>query len=439
MQVPAARSIRRSSFGKCAPVRASRHPGNQGPSRICEGLTGIAVAIGGIGQDSSTGIPVLDSLRSTSSRAPRLSGALPGNTSTAVINWESVSTTIAALCPSDPPAAALVAVAHLRVMHRHHPVPAHPVLETNTVAGALHVLEQQLALSNSAAATMYLPLGAALRPAPCACRAAVQTDGPHQPQSRPPQWRDRLAVGPVDGRLSLDAGAQVPLSTAHGTPGPRPIACTLVRPRTASARMSLTIPSASRLQVSLTAPRPRMFVVSSATLMPRAFSGSPICRAQAQLDLEHRPHRSWRINWARNTWSVLLAKGRSSISMPRATFPADVEVGPGLGLGVAHLVVGLQQQGCSASRLGHAVLGRCRRSRTWRNRCPGTVGPATMPAVRRTSPPYPRGPGTTGPPPIDPSDPIALPALSFLAVLDVPKYSRSPDPHHFPARFLVWG
>ena len=48
---------------------------------------------------SSTTEPVLASLRSTSSNAPKLSGALPGNTSTAVINWESVSTTMAALCP----------------------------------------------------------------------------------------------------------------------------------------------------------------------------------------------------------------------------------------------------------------------------------------------------------------------------------------------------
>ena len=50
---------------------------------------------------SSTGTPGLASLASTSSSAPRLSGALPGNTSTAVISWESVSTTIAALWPSN--------------------------------------------------------------------------------------------------------------------------------------------------------------------------------------------------------------------------------------------------------------------------------------------------------------------------------------------------
>ena len=50
---------------------------------------------------SSTGTPVLASLCSTSSSAPRLSGALPGSTATAVISWVSVSTTMAALCPSN--------------------------------------------------------------------------------------------------------------------------------------------------------------------------------------------------------------------------------------------------------------------------------------------------------------------------------------------------
>ena len=48
---------------------------------------------------SSTTEPVLTSLCSTSSKAPKLSGALPGNTSTAVISWLSVYTTMAALCP----------------------------------------------------------------------------------------------------------------------------------------------------------------------------------------------------------------------------------------------------------------------------------------------------------------------------------------------------
>ena len=46
------------------------------------------------------------------------------------------------LVPVEPPAAALVAVAHLRIMHRHHAVPAHPALEAYSVISALHVLNQ---------------------------------------------------------------------------------------------------------------------------------------------------------------------------------------------------------------------------------------------------------------------------------------------------------
>ena len=78
---------------------------------------------------------------------------------------------------------------------------------------------------------------------------------------------------------------------------------------------------------------------------------------------------------------------------------------------------------------------RCRRSRTRRSRCPGTVGPAAMPTDRKRCP-YPRGPSTAGPPPKDPTDPIALPALLFLAMLDAPKYSCPPSSSHFPASFL---
>ena len=37
-------------LGKVGLVGASRHPGNQGPSRVGEGLPGIAVAVGGVAQ-----------------------------------------------------------------------------------------------------------------------------------------------------------------------------------------------------------------------------------------------------------------------------------------------------------------------------------------------------------------------------------------------------
>ena len=40
---------------------------------------------------------------------------------------------------------------------------------------------------------------------------------------------------------------------------------------------------------------------------------------------------------------------------PQRHLPADVEVGPGLGLGVADLVMGLQQQGSGQQAGRHAV------------------------------------------------------------------------------------
>ena len=104
--------------------------------------------------------------------------------------------------------------------------------------------------------------------------------------------------------------------------------------------------------MSLTAPRPRMLVVSSATRMLRFFK-YPDSRARRRLDSNTSRTLSCSISWARNTCSVLLAKGLSSTSIPKATpgrgrgqaLPADVEVGPGLGLGVADLVVRLEQEG----------------------------------------------------------------------------------------------
>ena len=98
------------------------------------------------------------------------------------------------------------------------------------------------------------------------------------------------------------------------------------------------------------------------------FSGSPTgepgagcprippapCRA-----VSTAPGTSAAYSWQR----VLLAKGLSSISIPRATpgrgrgqaLPPDVEVSPRPGLGVAHLVVGLQQQRHGQQAGRHAV------------------------------------------------------------------------------------
>ena len=88
-------------LGEALPVGPARRPGHQRPSRLGKGLAGAAVAVSGIAHGFRRQHAGVDSLSSTSSSAPRLSGALPGNTSTAVISWESVSTTIAALCPSN--------------------------------------------------------------------------------------------------------------------------------------------------------------------------------------------------------------------------------------------------------------------------------------------------------------------------------------------------
>ena len=86
-------------------------------------------------------------------------------------------------------------------------------------------------------------------------------------------------------------------------------------------------------------------------------------RAKRRLPSNTSRTLSCSINCARNSCSVLLAKGLSSISIPRATpgrgrgqaFPTDVEVSPRPGLGVAHLVVGLQQQRRGQQAGRHAV------------------------------------------------------------------------------------
>ena len=72
---------------------------------------------------SSTTEPVLASLCSTSSNAPRLSGALPGNTSTAVIQLGVGVHHNRRLVPVEAPPAALVSVAQLR---RHAPTASGP-------------------------------------------------------------------------------------------------------------------------------------------------------------------------------------------------------------------------------------------------------------------------------------------------------------------------
>ena len=94
-------------------------------------------------------------------------------------------------------------------MHRHHPVPAHPVLEIHSVIGPFHVLEQQL------------PQQFRRRHYPLALLAVL----PQFPLRLPRQLQQpvgvshnlgqqglpRPFVAPVDGRLTLHAGTQVSL------------------------------------------------------------------------------------------------------------------------------------------------------------------------------------------------------------------------------------
>ena len=73
-------------LGKALPVRTPRHPGNQSAARVGEGLSGIAITIGGVAHGllhRHTGVGLA---RLHQFQRPRLSGALPGNTSTAVIS-----------------------------------------------------------------------------------------------------------------------------------------------------------------------------------------------------------------------------------------------------------------------------------------------------------------------------------------------------------------
>ena len=158
---------------------------------------------------SATGTPVLASLSSTSSSAPRLSGALPGSTSTAVISWESVSTTIAALCPSNR---RLLLLWPWRISGsctdsiRSRLTPSLRL----TPSSARSTSWSSNWPSSSAAATIRCRSSLSSGNSPCACRDNSNSRSriSHNPSQ---QRRPRLPVGPVDGRLALHAGAQVSL------------------------------------------------------------------------------------------------------------------------------------------------------------------------------------------------------------------------------------
>ena len=160
---------------------------------------------------SATGTPVLASLASTSSSAPRLSGALPGNTSTAVINWESVSTTMAALCPSNRLLLLLLwpwrisgsctDIMRSRLTPSLRFTPS-SVRSTSPVRGRGQALEQQLP-QQFRRRHYPLALSAVLRQFPPAPAATTPKAGPRLSQSWPAapsapacptsRWRPRLS------------------------------------------------------------------------------------------------------------------------------------------------------------------------------------------------------------------------------------------------------
>ena len=135
---------------------------------------------------------------------------------TAVISWESVSTTIAALCPSNR-RLLLLWPWRLRVMHRHHPVPAHPVLEAHSALSPFHVLEQQLP-QQFRCRHNPLALGAILRQFPL--RQPRQLQQPVRVSHNPgQQGLTRPLIAPVDAGPRPSRWNQ---SIAH-IPRPQPI------------------------------------------------------------------------------------------------------------------------------------------------------------------------------------------------------------------------
>ena len=90
--------------------------------------------------------------------------------SASVISWLSVSTTIAALCPSKRRRLLLRPWRSSGVMHRYHPVPAHAVPGAHSIILARHVLYSNCP-NNSAASAMlwHSALSSANSPAPACC------------------------------------------------------------------------------------------------------------------------------------------------------------------------------------------------------------------------------------------------------------------------------
>ena len=203
-------------FRKVGPVGTPRHPGNQSASRIGEGLPGIAVAISGIAHGLCHRHAGVGFARLHQFQRPQVVRSVAGQYLHRGDQLGVGVHHIRRLVAVEPPAAALVAVAHLRVMHRRHPVPAHPVLEADSALSPFHVLEQQLPQQFR---RRHNPLALLTVLRQLSLRLPRQLQQPVRVcHNLGQQRRPRRPAGPVDGRLALHAGAQV----SH-IPGPGPI------------------------------------------------------------------------------------------------------------------------------------------------------------------------------------------------------------------------
>ena len=116
-------------LGEVLPVGTPRHFGHQLASRISESLPRPTVAVGGVAQgcgnqDLSIGFTLFHQVQ-----CPQIVGGVAwqhvhrGNQLGVRVHHNGRLVPVKAL------AAALATVAHLWIMHRHHPVPAHTLLD----------------------------------------------------------------------------------------------------------------------------------------------------------------------------------------------------------------------------------------------------------------------------------------------------------------------
>ena len=141
-------------LGEIFPVGTTRHSGHQPAPSVGENLTGAAVAVRGVPhglhhRHIGAGLTLFHQLQH-----PQIVGSVPRQH---VHRGDQLAVDVhhRGLVSVKTPALALVAVAHLRIVHRHHPVLAHTLFQAHragtivvartvavAVRAALHVLEQ---------------------------------------------------------------------------------------------------------------------------------------------------------------------------------------------------------------------------------------------------------------------------------------------------------